>query len=215
MSTDDAAADATSPPSREGPGGIDAGRRPEADPDIGEAAPDASAPSAAPPAADVGEASPRAHLPAHRGPRRARFAARFAAIVLDLIVLAFAQVALAWTARAAVATAGLLGRPLHGAAEIADLLAATAGLVLPAVYFTALHAGSGSTLGKHAMHLRVARRDGRPIGLLRSLLRWVGYEISAIPAGLGFALALGPRRRALHDLLADTVVLDVGTGERT
>ncbi|MFM7144388.1 MAG: hypothetical protein ACKO2K_20990 [Alphaproteobacteria bacterium] len=50
------------------------------------------------------------------------------------------------------------------------------------------------------------------MGLLRSFLRWIGYEISAIPLGLGFALALGPRRRALHDLLADTVVLDSGAG---
>jgi len=151
---------------------------------------------------------------APRAPRRATFAARFAAIVLDVIVLALAQVALAWTARAAVATAARMGTPLAAAAEIAEVLAATGAFVLPAVYFTVLHAGEGRTLGKHAMHLRVARPDGRPIGLGRSLLRWIGYEVSAIPLGLGFAMALGPRRRALHDLLADTVVLDSGPGER-
>lgn len=149
----------------------------------------------------------------HRAPRRATFAARFSAIILDLLVLAAAQVAVSWTARAAIATAGLLGRPLAHPDDVAGLLAATGGLVLPAVYFTVLHAGEGRTLGKHAMHLRVARPDGRPIGPRRSLLRWVGYEISAIPLGLGFAMALGPRRRALHDLLADTVVLDLGAAE--
>lgn len=177
----------------------------------GEAAPAAPA-GVAGPADATGEAPPSASISA---PRRARFASRFAAIVLDLLLLSAVQVALGWTARAAVAAAGALGRPLAGAAEIAELLAATGALVLPAVYFTALHAGEGRTVGKHLMHLRVARPDGRPIGLARSFLRWVGYEISALPFGLGFALALGPRRRALHDLLADTVVLELGPGERS
>ncbi|MFM7144048.1 MAG: RDD family protein, partial [Alphaproteobacteria bacterium] len=130
---------------------------------------------------DVADAEPSPR----RTAKRATFAARFAAIVIDLVLLTLVQVAVAWAARAAVATAGLLGRPLAGGGEIADLLAAVGGLVLPAVYFTTLHAGEGRTLGKHAMHLRVARPDGRPIGLLRSFLRWIGYEISAIPLGLG------------------------------
>jgi uncharacterized RDD family membrane protein YckC len=196
------------------PSGIaasDAGGRVRSVDAPGEAVPEAPAALAGP--VDASGEAPRSS--AISGPRRARFASRFAAIVLDLLLLSAVQVALGWTARAAVAAAGALGRPLAGAAEIAELLAATGALVLPAVYFTALHAGEGRTVGKHLMHLRVARPDGRPIGLARSFLRWVGYEISALPFGLGFALALGPRRRALHDLLADTVVLELGPGERS
>lgn len=196
MSQDDPSADPAAP------AGVATANEPAIDPTAATAV--AAAAVAAPPPAT---AAPRAL-------RRASFAARFAAIVIDLAVLAFARLALSWTARAAVATAGLLESPLAGASGLAEILAATGSFVLPAVYFTALHAGEGRTPGKHAMHLRVARPDGSPIGLGRSLLRWFGYELSAIPLGLGFAMALGPRRRALHDLLADTVVLDLGPGGR-
>ena len=141
-------------------------------------------------------------------PRRASFAARCVAMVLDLLVLGLVQAPLARLANAAVTAAGaMLGRPLPDAADLSSILAGVGGFALPAVYFVGLQAGEGRTIGKEAMHLRVARPDGRPIGLARAAMRCAGYFASAIPMGLGFAAAMGPRRRALHDLLADTVVL--------
>jgi uncharacterized RDD family membrane protein YckC len=56
--------------------------------------------------------------------------------------------------------------------------------------------------------LRVTDRRGRPIGFARSLGRYLGKLLSTILLGAGFLTApFLPRRQALHDLLAGTVVV--------
>jgi len=67
----------------------------------------------------------------------------------------------------------------------------------------------GRTPGKRAMGLRVVRTDGAPVGLAesigRNLLRVVELPFGYAPAIL--AVALGPRRQRLGDLVAGTLVV--------
>ncbi len=148
--------------------------------------------------------------PAIASPARAHFVIRAAAMAIDLAVLAAMDAVLLATASAAVLTAErALGHPIGDAAPLANALAAAGSLGLVIGYFVVLHAGAGQTLGKAALRIRVARCDGASLGPARSLLRVLGYLLSALPAGLGFLLALASSRRALHDRLAGSVVLRV------
>jgi uncharacterized RDD family membrane protein YckC len=92
-------------------------------------------------------------------------------------------------------------------------------LLLAAAYFSLLPPfWGGRTLGKAAAGLAIARTDGEPLGAGRSLLRWLGYFVSMLPFGLGFfAAAFTRERRALHDFIAGTRVVQaeaIGAGRR-
>ncbi len=59
----------------------------------------------------------------------------------------------------------------------------------------------GLTIGKRLLGLRVARLDGRPVGLLWSLVRTV-LLVAVVPA-----LAWDRDYRGLHDRAAGTIVI--------
>lgn len=81
--------------------------------------------------------------------------------------------------------------------------------VLAFVYFTVSHALAGATLGKRIAGIRVVAEDGRPPGPARSAVRSVWALLSLALAGAGLIPALAsPSRRALHDLLAGTRVVE-------
>jgi uncharacterized RDD family membrane protein YckC len=69
--------------------------------------------------------------------------------------------------------------------------------------------------GKHALELRVVDSDGdRQPSFGQSVLRHVGGLLSWLSLNLGHALAaLPPQRRALHDYLAHSRVVDDGDGQ--
>lgn len=76
---------------------------------------------------------------------------------------------------------------------------------------------SGQTIGKRALDIAIVRTDGSRMGLLRyiflrvapiiliSLIPLVGRLINLVDPLLIF----GKERRCLHDLIADTIVVDV------
>ena len=69
----------------------------------------------------------------------------------------------------------------------------------------------GQTPGMRALGLRVARLDGRPLGLGRALIRFAGSLVAIAPLFLGFVPVLfDERRRALQDFLAGSVVVRDG-----
>lgn len=141
-------------------------------------------------------------------PTRASAVSRLVAFALDLAVLSGMEAVLVWVASSAFLSAErLLGHPPADAGAVVEALAAAGSAALAVGYFVVLQAGAGQTLGKAALRIRVARPDGTPLGLGRSALRFAGYFLSALPLGLGFLGALGPRRRTLHDVLADSVVV--------
>jgi uncharacterized RDD family membrane protein YckC len=66
-----------------------------------------------------------------------------------------------------------------------------------------LTALTGFTLGKRLLRIRVARIDGRPVGLLSGLIRTVLLLLVVPP------LVLDRDLRGLHDKAAKTIVLRV------
>ncbi len=81
-------------------------------------------------------------------------------------------------------------------------------------YYVVFHTIGGQTLGKLALGIRVARRDGSAIGIGRSLLRYIIYWIGSKPFYWGaFPAMFGKEAAAVHDHAADTRVYKVASLE--
>lgn len=82
-------------------------------------------------------------------------------------------------------------------------------LILTIIYFgwfqTYLR---GQTLGKKITGIRVTTVDGSKVKLGRMLLREIiGKTVSALILLIGFFMAAGKSKRALHDRMAGTIVV--------
>ena len=137
---------------------------------------------------------------------RAPFSLRCGALLIDYIILA-----------SIVVFGTLIARMLGGGARAAGSSAETIG-ILTAVVIGVLNLGilpglTGRTLGKWATGLRIERVDGNNPGIGWALLRhFVGYPLSFLLLGLGFLVAaVTVRGRALHDIIAGTVVVREGS----
>ena len=88
---------------------------------------------------------------------------------------------------------------------LADLVA----FVVPLLYFTLLESSRWqATVGKRVCHLRVTGLDGGRISPWRALGRYAGKFVSAFILGIGFMMAgWTARKQALHDLMAETLVV--------
>lgn len=137
--------------------------------------------------------------------RPAPFSLRCGAVLIDYILLV-----------GIVAFSTLIARMMGGGARSAGNSAETFGIVIAVVVAflnLGLFAGlTGLTIGKWATGLRIERSVGGEPGIGFALLRhFVGYPLSFLTLGLGFLLAaLSERGRALHDLIARTVVVRDG-----
>jgi uncharacterized RDD family membrane protein YckC len=75
------------------------------------------------------------------------------------------------------------------------------------LYFAIFWNVTGQTPGDRVMGIRVVGARGGELGLWRSVVRFIGLVLCALPLGLGFVPVLyDSRRRGLHDRLARTVV---------
>jgi uncharacterized RDD family membrane protein YckC len=156
---------------------------------------------------------------------RAPFSLRCGAFLIDYILLV-AIIAFSTM----MARVGGRPRALMSTAETLGFFIAGGVALLNFVGLTALR---GQTLGKWATGLRIRRKDGEPMSWQRALLRHlVAYPLSFLIVGLGFLVAdlqtaalvmaavffltlvlglimvaVGANGRALHDIIADTVVI--------
>ena len=156
---------------------------------------------------------------------RAPFSLRCGAFLVDYILLV-AIIAFSTM----LARVGGRPRALDSTSETLGFLIAGAIALLNFVGLTALR---GQTLGKWATGLCIRRIDGEPLNLARSALRHlIAYPLSFLIIGLGFLVAefptaaivaaggfvltlavgfvmaaFGANGRALHDIIADTVVV--------
>ena len=132
---------------------------------------------------------------------RAPFALRCGALLIDYILLALI-----------LTFSNLVARMMGGGARLAGGTAEKLGILLTlvaAILDLGVYAGlTGKTVGKWTTGLRIERADGGVPGIGRALLRhFVGYPLSFLPFGLGFLIVTVNGRRALHDLVAGTVVV--------
>ncbi len=81
--------------------------------------------------------------------------------------------------------------------------------LMPMLFFL-LWALRGQSLGMMAVRIEVTDRDGEPLSAVRALLRTLVWPLSMFPLALGAApVFFDEERRALHDMLAGTVVLEL------
>lgn len=78
---------------------------------------------------------------------------------------------------------------------------------------------SGQSIGKRMMNIRVVRSDGSPASLGRIILlrNVVPHAIGSLCGIFGLVdacLIFGQERRCLHDLIADTIVVNTTPGQR-
>ena len=138
--------------------------------------------------------------PVERQP--APFSLRCGAALIDYIVLV-----------GIVACSTIIARWFGGGARATGNSAETIGIVISfavALVNYALLAGlTGRTVGKWATGLRIEQADGDAPGIGIALFRhFVGYPLSFLTLGFGFLIAVfSSRGRALHDLIAGTVVV--------
>ena len=76
------------------------------------------------------------------------------------------------------------------------------------LYWWASIAITGKTFGKALLGLRVLNRDGDILSSGRAALRALSLPLSYLVFGIGFlGVVLGRERRALHDMIAGSVVV--------
>jgi uncharacterized RDD family membrane protein YckC len=144
----------------------------------------------------------------------AGFVSRALAFVTDIIIMAvllLCAIAFTYALLGFFTLYGVLGRsatvsgPLRTAVTV---VLALIGVAIAVGYSVGCWVMFGRTPGKALMGLRIVRVDGKPLTVGRSLLRYAGYWLSAIPLGLGFLWVLrDARRRGWHDRLAGTCVV--------
>jgi uncharacterized RDD family membrane protein YckC len=141
----------------------------------------------------------------------AGFWVRFGAAILDTLVIGVVGAGLG----AAIGLGALaLGSPVRGN----ELWLNLAGFALSWLYFAALESGPPCAgYGKRAFHLQVLRaEDLTRIGFLRASARWLGRFLSTLLLLAGYLMQpFTPRKRALHDYIAGTVVVAQAPYSRT
>ena len=137
--------------------------------------------------------------------RSAGFVTRLFAYLADLAVIAGLMAVSGWLAVLAddvIASIGL--DPSVDLAAIYLLLVP----FLIGTYFVLFWSLTGRTVGKWFMGLKVVGRNGRPPTIGRSLLRLIGYGISALALWMGYLwVIIDDERQGWHDHLAKTYVI--------
>jgi uncharacterized RDD family membrane protein YckC len=134
----------------------------------------------------------------------AGFASRFASFVVDLIVLTgiFMLVLAAINFAASIVT----GKEI--AFNRGNLWVVIAYLIWGFIYFAHFWGLNGRTAGEALFGVQVLTDEGGDVSFRRAALRTLAFPLSFVILGLGFlGILLGEQRRALHDVIAGTVVV--------
>ena len=132
------------------------------------------------------------------------FASRFVAFAVDVgVSLGVFLLALAAISFAASV---LTGKDI--AWHRGDIWVIVAYAVWAFIYFASCWAANGRTVGMAVFGVRVVRDDGTYASGRQAVVRTLALPLSFLLLGLGFVgILLDGRRRALHDVIAGTVVV--------
>jgi uncharacterized RDD family membrane protein YckC len=150
----------------------------------------------------VADAGTAGVVHAHDLPPFAGFWRRFAAYLIDAVLLGAVEAALTLTV--AVADRGPGGVGSGAAAEVVPVSA-----VIAWAYFAIMESSPAqATVGKIALGIKVTDGGGGPISFRRAAARYALKALSTLTFGIGWLLVLvTPHKQALHDLLAGTLVV--------
>jgi uncharacterized RDD family membrane protein YckC len=125
---------------------------------------------------------------------KAGFWIRFLAILIDGIIVAVVNSAIA----------AVLSLNTNGRSGLQILL----GLVYYVYFWSKSSPWPGQTIGSKLLNIRVIRTDGSDLELSQSLIRYVGFFISAICLLIGLIwAAFDPNKQGWHDKIAGTYVI--------
>ena len=121
----------------------------------------------------------------------AGFWKRFAAYLIDGIILAIPYFVILLVTKSAVS-------------------AYVVGLIIDLLYFAGFESSERqATPGKMALGIYVTDIEGNRISFGRAVLRYIGKLVSGIILGIGYIMAaFTARKQALHDMIANTLVLN-------
>jgi uncharacterized RDD family membrane protein YckC len=151
----------------------------------------------------------------------AGFTSRVMAFIIDMVLLIVAIVATGWFLKATFdllqlpqfftrvgAQFPLLGQIFQFITSPTATALFSLGLII--FYFVFLWTVAGQTIGKAVMGLRVVPLRGGKMKLGQSIIRYLGYYVSAVALGFGFiAILINDRRLGWHDRFARTCVIYV------
>ncbi|MFC5650621.1 RDD family protein [Paenibacillus solisilvae] len=133
---------------------------------------------------------------------KASFMRRFAAQAFDGFV-----------ANMMAGIAGMIVGYVYGAggtenAVTINIIAGIIGLFIGWIYYIEVPVNTnGQTLGKRVFSIRIVKENGTPINRWTMFGReFIGKFISTILLGIGYLIALGNSRQALHDRMVNTIV---------
>ena len=82
-------------------------------------------------------------------------------------------------------------------------------LLLSALYFSSTESSAiQASVGKRLLGIKVVDSSGKRIPFVRALGRWSAAGLSWLSLGLGFFMAAAGKKRALHDIVSRTQVVD-------
>ena len=144
----------------------------------------------------------------------AGFIRRFGAFIIDSLILGVGFYALLFVlgiiAVAAAPGSSMDDEALGAVLAIVYLLGILLYYVAAALYYGLQESSRfQATLGKRALGIKVTDEHGQRLGRGRAFGRWFAAALSYITLYIGFRVAAFTRRKqALHDFVADTLVVD-------
>jgi len=145
---------------------------------------------------------------------RAGFWRRTGAFIIDITLLQWITLLFLWigaTAEDMAMAQGLSNDMVGSLMEWAEFHTRVWAFLF-LIYFSFFTWYGGQTPGKISLGIRVVTLDGRPVSPLRAFARTICYNLDIFTLGIGFLIAaIPPAKRALHDLIAGTVVVKVKT----
>jgi uncharacterized RDD family membrane protein YckC len=137
----------------------------------------------------------------------ARISSRFAAVFLDGLILGAVNIGIGFIAGLSLAQAA--GVKPKGVIALQIVLFAIQ-MSIGIGYEVFLIGKYGATLGKMACKIKVVTADGGRVTYMRALGRYFAKMVSAFTLMIGYIMAIfdNPQKRALHDRICDTRVIN-------
>ena len=134
----------------------------------------------------------------------AGFWKRFAAFVIDVIVLMIIGGVVGFSIGLILAASGSRDT------KVAEVLAMLAGALINWIYYATMESSQlQATPGKLALGIKVTDLEGQRVGFGRATGRYFAKFFSAILLGVGFIkIAFTKKKQGLHDQLAGTLVVN-------
>ncbi|WP_078429808.1 RDD family protein [Alkalihalobacterium alkalinitrilicum] len=128
---------------------------------------------------------------------RAGFWIRFVALLIDSFILGIVQLIITFIFNAFLDP------------DTGDVITSIISLFITFAYFVWFQAkNNGQTFGKKLTGIRVANLDGEQVTIGKMALREIiGKTVSTLILLIGFLMAAGRQKRALHDYIGKTVVI--------